>query len=128
MKKQLLILSLLISTATLSSLSFGEYVRISSDRDQEIFVDPSRIRERDGDVYFWSYQNNIQRNTSQEEYHQLDCGLLRSQTLVGRFFMQPDLSGELFGEINAEYPKWFYPAPRSAHEKALEWVCESIGE
>ena len=87
MKKQRLIFSLLLSTITFSSLSFGEWIKSAESEDGSFYINFSDIREADGYVYWWQLNDLIEPNKgtlSATTYHQTDCGWFRTKYLRGK--------------------------------------------
>ena len=86
MKEPFLIVSLLLSTTTFSSLSFGEWRLTVESEVTHFYWDPENIKKIDGLVYSWfllDYQENSPEsdNLSMMINVEIDCQTLASKDL-----------------------------------------------
>ena len=128
MKKQLLIFSVLLSTTTFSSLSFGEWIKSAESEDGSFYINFSDIREADGYVYWWQLNDLIDPNKgtlSATTYHQTDCGWFRTKYLRGKRYEANMAEGIAEREYDYENPKWIYPAGH-LQGKLVQDVCDYV--
>ena len=130
MKKPLLILSLLLSTTTFSSLSFGEYELVDFVEGTKYFIDFDRIRKARGKVYAWMMQSFPEQTESGigsiEAYNEVECELFRLRIIRYNAFAQDLARGTPFTSFNEENPEWVYPRPNSVNETQLSSVCDYV--
>ena len=86
MKKPFLIVSLLLHTATFSSLSFGEWRLVVESEVTHFYWDPGKIKKIDGLVYSWfllDYQEESPESgiRSMMINVEIDCQTLASKDL-----------------------------------------------
>ena len=130
-KKPLLFL-LLLSSATLSSFSFGEWTKVIENTDgDELYVDYSRIRIIDKEVFYWQMTNLLKPDVLAENaevysfsnYRQVDCSLFRFKVLSiglykGRMAQEPLLHQD------PQRTYWEYPHPKTMNEVATKEICD----
>ena len=128
MKKQLLILSLLLSTTTFSSLSFGEWVKSAESEDGSFYINLSDIRKVDGYVYWLQLNDLIEPSKgilSATTYHQTDCLFFRTKYLRGKVFKANMAEGTAEREYDYDNPKWIYPAGH-LQGQIMQDVCDYV--
>ena len=86
MKKPFLILSLLLSTTTLSSLSFGEWRLTVETKVTHFYWDPGNIKKIDGLVYSWFLLDYQEASPDSDSLSmtinvEIDCQTLASKDL-----------------------------------------------
>ena len=127
-KKQLLILSLLLSTTTFSSLSFGEWVKSAESADGSCYINFSDIRKDNEYVYWWQLNDLIEPNKgilSSTTYHQTDCLRFRTKYLRGKVYKANMADGTAEREYDYESPKWIYPAGH-LQGQIMRDVCDYV--
>lgn len=131
MKKQLLIFSLLLSTATFSSLSFGEWeLRSKLNKNTELYWDPELVREHDGYRYYYDLTNYLVPDAvgarSYKDYIQVNCGTLGFKSLSLTRYKQA--MGEGYGSTIRSYSPedafLYYNQPGSMGEAVVKKVCD----
>ena len=129
MKKQRLIFSLLLSTTTFSSLSFGEWIKSAESEDGSFYFDFSDIRKVDGYVYWWQLNDFIEPNIkgilSATTYHQTDCGWIRTKYLRGKVFKANMAGGTAEREYDYDNPKWIYPVGH-LQGQIMQDICDYV--
>ena len=129
MKTQLLTSFLLLSTATFSSLSFGEWVKSAESEDGSFYINLSDIRKVDGYVYWWQLNDLIEPNNkgvlSATTYHQTDCLWSRTKYLRGKVFKANMAEGTAEREYDYDNPKWIYPAGH-LQGQIMQDVCDYV--
>ena len=131
MKKQLLVLSLLLSTTTFSTLSFGEWKFVSESQGILHHIDFDKIKTNvSGNISVWtmhSYSEQTDdRVLSFKTESEVDCGLFRFRTFILNFFDQRMASGNILRSANSDDPDWQYPSRDSAAEKSLTIACDYV--
>ena len=129
MNKLFLILSLLLSTTTFSSLSFGEWVKSAESEDGSFYINFSDIRKDDGYVYWWQLNDLIEPNNkeilSATTYHQTDCLWFRTKYLRGKSYKANMAEGTAEREYDYDNPKWIYPAGH-LQGQIMQDVCDYV--
>ena len=129
MKKQLLTLSVLLSTTMFSSLSFGEWVKSAESEDGSFYINFSDIRKDDGYVYWWQLNDLIEPNNkeilSATTYHQTDCLGFRTKYLRGKVYKANMAEGTAEREYDYDSPKWIYPAGH-LQGQIMQDVCDYV--
>ena len=139
MKKLNLIL-ILLSTALVSLPSYADWSEgyiYFEDRGNELdvvvhYIDTDRIREVNGQVYYWQLQDHsavtyietVSGAMSYVAYYKGDCDLMRSQRLSIRSYLGRMGEGD-FTENNIPRP-WRFHYPDSVGETLLKFVCDFI--
>ena len=112
----------------LPSNSYAEWKLVSSsyDKNTKHYVDFDRIRENDGNVYFWLLSDFtppiLEVFDSSISYNQADCNQFKVKTLTSYFHRAPMGEGTM-----AEIPsngKWLFPPPNTILEGTLKSVCD----
>ena len=131
MKKLIAIFTLVISTVIFSSPSYAEWTKVETDLlGNEWFVDFSRIREHNGDIYYWEVTNYLRPwpdgILSASNYKQANCSVFRFKHLVDQYFKTPMATGvpDIANSIGDE--DWTYPKPNSMAETVLTEVCDRV--
>ena len=127
MKRQLLILSLLLTTTTFSSLSFGEWKLVTTNTGgTEFYLDFDKIRIRGGFVYWTILQNRLKPSDgilSSTIYTESDCRRRSYTSLSYSFYAQAMGKGE--AEITNSNPSDLeYPSSGSPQETLINEVCD----
>ncbi len=129
MKKQSLILSLLLATTTFWSPSFGEWIKSAESEDGSFYINLSDIRKDDGYVYWWQLNDLIEPNDkgilSATTYHQSDCTWFRTKYLRGKAFKANMAEGAAERVYDYENPKWIYPAGH-LQGQLVQDVCDYV--
>lgn len=130
MKKQLLTLSLLLSTTTFSSLSFGEWeLATISSNDDTFFWDKDRVRVRGGLVYWYGLTDFLkpeQGYLSLTEYSESDCQRMSVTILSLSMYKQAMGRGEPELTHNYDDDDIRYLEPGSAGYIRLSAVCDYV--
>ena len=129
--KQLNLILILLSTSLVSIPSYADWFEVTSarmdvgERTVISYIDIDRIREIDGEVYYWQLQDHsIETETgaiSYVAYYKVDCDLMRSQRLSLRSYSGRMGTGD-FTEDNLPSP-WRFHYPDSVGETLLKFVC-----
>ena len=130
MKKPLLILSLLLSTTTFSSLSFGEWKLLLSVESQgDFYLDIDRIREIDGRFFVWIMGNPSRPVTgrrSEVQYFEADCKLMRVRPLSIAYYDREMAEGEPSSTKTLDATDWMYGPPNSSEEFLINSICDEV--
>ena len=118
MRKLALILSLIFAV-TLSSPSYAEWTKIIQSNTTSVYVDFSRMRKRDGYIYFWrlgvfpSFEKKFQKSLIQA-----DCKTFKFGFIVNDYCKYEKAC--LTYENKTE---WEYASPQGINEDILKNVC-----
>ena len=112
-----------------SSTSYAEWTKTGAVLGNNYYLDFSRIRKVDGYVYFWVLADYLKPNNagslSVKAYYQGDCKLFRMKIMSASFYKEP--MGYGAGRtLSPSKDEWTYPAPNSADETHLKYVCETV--
>ena len=133
MKRPFLIVSLLLSTTTFSSLSFGEWRLTVETEVTHFYWDPENIKKIDGLVYSWfllDYQEQSPEsdNLSMIIDGEIDCQTLASKDLSYVSYMQRMAEGF---PSRTDTPKSteivFYPMITPRY-RLTKLVCDSFDD
>jgi hypothetical protein len=120
MKKLLLLLFSLM----LSFNSYGEWTELwKSDDGETVFIAFDRLIVKDEYVFSWLMTSNDK--TSQQEYLQSDCDLIRMKSIQSTSYDQPLGGGE---GTPLKEESWEYLAPESTGEFLVEMFCRLAKE
>ena len=128
MKTQLLTFSLLLSTATFSSLSLGECVKSAESEDGSFYINLNDIRKVGGYVYWWQLNDLIKPNKgilSVTTYHQTDCLWFRTKYLRGKSYKANMAEGTAERKYDYDNPRWIYPAGH-LQGQIMQDVCDYV--
>ena len=130
MKKQLLILSLLLSTTTFSSLSFGEWELIEGN--ENVYWDPENIRDDNGSVYFWILVDFGELEVwddsqSRTVYIELDCASLGFKELTFAKYKTHMAAGSPFETRTPPNQNMKYETPDTPMYSFNAKVCDYVG-
>tara|TARA_B100000575_G_scaffold274951_1_gene259143 strand:+ start:133 stop:534 length:402 start_codon:yes stop_codon:yes gene_type:complete len=128
MKSQLLKLLLLLSTATFSSLSFGEWVSLGNAQNgTEFYVDFEQMSESKGLVYWTYLQDNLDPDElgmlSQIVYMEGNCANLGINTLSTSIYKQSMARGSEEATITKDNAEITFSASDSMMGYMLQVVC-----
>ena len=131
MKKLIAIFTLVISTVMFSSPSYAEWTKIASNiAGDDYYVDLTRIRENDGDIYFWEMTNYLKPTKngrlSSLIYKQANCALFRDKFLTDSYFDTPMAVGTAASGSKEPDKDWTYPQPGSVSEAVLQEICNEL--
>lgn len=126
--KKLLILTTFLSSLLITSLAHAEWTQVAkSVNGSTYYVDFSRIRNRDGRVYFWMLSDlskpRENGTMSSKIYVEVECGSFRSRWLNDTYYKGSMASGEVLHSNNTPEKNWIYPSPNSVDEGVLKAVC-----
>ena len=129
MRKQLLTLFLLLSTATFSSLSFGDWELAAATADGDmIYWDKDRVRVSGGLVYYYFLQSLLKPSAgtfSRIVYAEGNCQRMSTTHLSYSFYKQA--LGEGVAEtLNPPNPDITYPEPGTVANSILSAVCDYV--
>jgi len=125
MKKLLLLLFSII----FSSTSFADWKLIGkTDVGDQFYFDTERIRQVDGDIYFWLLWNGSKPDEygdlSYTSYMQGDCKIFREKYLSLSYYKGPMGTGSnQSGKFDSN---WVYPSPNTWAEINLKTVCNYL--
>ena len=127
MKKIILIFTLLCTTVSFSSNSFGEWKYVaSSDDGTSVYIDFDLIRKHDGYVYFWALEDLLKPDQDGDmsyiNYYQCDCNIFRFKHLSASYYKQAMGNGTVKNVTN-ENPEWIQVTPNTIMKAYLELVC-----
>ena len=126
MKKLLLILALLFSTAMSSSPVRAEWTKLGDVDGLTYYVDLERIRKHDGYVYYWDLVDYLKptetRMLSAKAYIQADCKLFSYKILSLSAYKEPMGNGTA-DTFNPPDTGWQYAIPNTSREIVLKLVC-----
>lgn len=130
MKKQLLTLSLLLSTTTFSSLSFGEWELVAeSITGTENYWDKDRVRVSGGLVYYYVLQNLLKPNSTGDFstvfYAESSCQRMSIAYLSFSFYKQA-MAGGVAETSNPPNPDTTYVEPGTIAYDTLSAVCDYV--
>ena len=131
MKKLIAIFTLVISTVMFSSPSYAEWTKVETDLlGNEWFVDFSRIRKHNGDVYYWQVMDYLMPSPngvlSASNYKQANCSVFRFKNLVDQYYKTPMATGVPDTANSTGDEDWTYPKPNSMAEAVLTAVCDRV--
>ena len=133
MKKLLLTLSLLLSTTTFSSQSFGEWDlgEIIIDPYVEFYWDRRKVRSSNGLVYWYFLQNYMKPTEpygylSLTIYYESDCQRMSIEELSYAFYKQAMAEGQAEDTYTSPNPKVSYPTLSSSIGIVLKEVCDYV--
>ena len=131
MKKLVAIFTLVISTVMFASPLYAEWTKVETDLlGNEWFVDFSRIREHNGDIYYWEVTNYLRPwpdgILSASNYKQANCSVFRFKHLVDQYFKTPMAKRIPHKAYNTVNEDWTYPKPNSMAETVLTAVCDRV--
>ena len=125
MKKLLVLLFSII----FSSTGFADWIFSSEDISQtKFYFDTERIRQVDGDIYFWKLWNGSapdkDGDLSYTSYMQGDCTIFRERYLSLSYHKGPMGTGSnQSGKFDSN---WVYPSPNTWTEFNLKTVCNYL--
>ena len=134
MKKLVAIFTLLFSATTFVSPAYAEWSMITNlqgssfgSDGNEYFVDVSRIREYDGDIYFWLLHNYLEPDKqgilSATTYVQANCTIERYKYLTYQFFYTSMATGTPEIIDNKSDEDWSYIIPKTNAEYISRNTC-----
>lgn len=128
MKKELLVFSLLLSTTTFSSLSFGEWISLGdSTNGAELYVDFEQMRKSDGRVYWTYLRDNLEPDENGTLSLTVDmegnCADLGTKILSTTIYEQPMASGSEEKTVNQDNAETIYSKSDSVMGYMLQVVC-----
>ena len=126
--KSLLTIFTLVFSVTLSSTSFAEWTKVTSNVQGTLYIDFERIRKQGGYVYYWiliDYLGPTETGTlSGKVYKQGDCKLFRLKFLSVTNYTKP-MGGGTGETYTINDGEWQYALPDSTFETSLKSACSS---
>ena len=128
MRKHLLILSLLLSTTTFSSLSFGEWQVLFETESTVYYWDPENIKKNDGLIYNWQIldykEQRRDRYRSAMIYFEINCITSAVKNLSQSFYMESMAKGLPNETVSQENPRANYSPPNTPQYFMDKKVCD----
>ena len=131
MKKLFLILSLLLSTITFSSLSFGEWRLAVGTEVTNFYWDPENIKKSDGLVYSWFLLDYREESTESDSLSMMinvetDCETLASEDLSYVSYKQHMAGGFPSRTDTPESPEIVFHPMFSPRYRLTKVVCDYV--
>ena len=102
----------------------AEWKKVDTYDEGTIYLDSDRIREKNGEVYFWfltDFDKPKGGFLSATFYAKADCEIMRWKQLGVYFYRAP--MGEEFGSKSEEPSEWRNAQPNSMVEVLLHRAC-----
>jgi len=131
MRRQILILSLLLTTTTFSSLSFGEWELAHEGGHIGLYWDRDNVRTSGGLVYWYAMQDlggikGPDGSASMKWYRESNCQRLSFKDLNFTTYVQTMAKGKQNYTVPFEDSEVQYPEPESPWYALLSSVCDYV--
>ena len=98
------------------------WIRISEDNIQTLYVDTDRIVKREKEVVYWTLINYKNNNISSVIKYKAVCNKRKKIQLYFSYYNEPMGKGRIVSQDNWE--KSFIPKSGSAKYKVMKFVCQ----
>ena len=131
MKKQLLIFSLLLSTTTFSSLSFGEWRLTVETELTNFYWDPENIKKSNGLVYSWFLLDYQEESPDSDSLSMMINAEIHCETLASKDLSYVSYKQHMAGEFphrtdTPESPEIVFHPMMTPRYRLTKAVCDYI--